>query len=94
VVGEFPAVVVLTKEQVETLLEEVAVRAARLVAAERTMDGEWVDREGVAGMLGYRPSYVSELVRRHGLPCHRVGRKMRFRRREVEAWAEAGGRGR
>jgi excisionase family DNA binding protein len=47
---------------------------------------EWVGRDEVAETLGYKPSYVYELVRRRGLPCRRIGRILRFRREDVEAW--------
>lgn len=70
-------------------LEELVRRAVRDELARGTPPdpaSEWLDRDGVAALLGYRPAYVSELVRHRGLPCTKVGRKMRFSRHEVEAW--------
>lgn len=70
-------------------LEDLVRRAVRdEIARSAPSDPapEWLDRDGVAALLGYKPAYVSELVRHRGLPCTKVGRKMRFSRREVEAW--------
>lgn len=86
--GEPQEVVVLTAGQLRRMLVEAAETAARKVLAEGGIGREWMSRVEVAAMLGYRPSYISELVRRRGLPCHWAGRKMRFRREEVGAWAE------
>ena len=86
-------IVVLSQEQLRELLSEAAELGARRVLEGRENGSEWMDRDGVARMTGYKPTYVSELVRRRGLPCHHVGRKLRFRREEVEAWmARNGGR--
>ena len=68
-------------------LESMIKQAVRTALDDTVNPSEWMGRDEVAEMLGYKPSYVSELVRRRGLPCHRVsGRVMRFRREEVEAW--------
>lgn len=63
------------------------------LGAANSNESEWLDRDGVATLTGYAPSYISELVRRRGLPCVRIGRKMRFRRAEVERWAKERGNG-
>ena len=76
---------VLTHEQLRHMLVEAAEEGARRVIQELD-SSEWMNKDAVADMLGYKDSYISELVRRRGLPCHRVGRKMRFRREEVEEW--------
>jgi excisionase family DNA binding protein len=87
--GKHPSIVVLTREDLRDMLTEVAEAAARRVLDGQGAGAVWLGRSEVADLLGYKQGYVSELVRRRGLPCHRIGRRMRFRRDEVEAWAEA-----
>lgn len=84
-------IVVLSQERLQELLVEAAERGARRVLEECGVESGWMDKDGVANMTGYKPAYISELVRRRGLSCHRVGRKMRFRRDEVEAWMARNG---
>ncbi len=62
------------------------------LAAYRPEPTVWLDREGVAVLLGYQPGYISELVRKHGLPAHGPRRKPRFNRGEVLRWADQRGR--
>lgn len=80
------ALVVVTAAQLRQLLRE----ELRGLLAEQLQPSDWLSATAVAQLLGYRRAYVSELVRRHGLPAHqpngRNGRRM-FRRSEVEAWA-------
>lgn len=52
---------------------------------------EWLTPEQLAKELGYDRRTIPTLVRRRGLPCHRVGRKLRFKRVEVNAWIEQHG---
>lgn len=72
-------------------LADLVRKAVRDALEERPEQRTWLDRDQVASLLAYKPSYIAELVRRRGLPCHRVGRKMRFRRDEVESWAVTDG---
>jgi excisionase family DNA binding protein len=80
------ALVVVTTAQLRQLLRE----ELRALLAEQLRPSDWLSAADVAQLLGYRRAYVSELVRRHGLPAHqpngRNGRRM-FRRTEIEAWA-------
>ena len=41
--------------------------------------------------LGYARRSIPGLVRKRGLPCHPIGRKLRFRRDEVDAWVREHG---
>ena len=82
-----PRIVVLTEDELSSIVAEVSERVARSVLDAHNGSGEWLGRDEVANLLGYKPDYISELVRRRGLPCHRVGRLMRFRRVEVNEWA-------
>lgn len=61
------------------------------LAAYRPEPPEWLDRDDVAVLLGYQPGYISELVRKHGLPAHGPSRKRRFNRGEVLRWADQRG---
>ena len=84
-------IVVLTPDQLREMLVDAAERGARRVLDEFGVESDWMDKDGVSKMTGYRSAYISELVRRRGLPCHRIGRKMRFCRNEVEAWMTRNG---
>lgn len=80
-------VVVVGADELKSMIRE-AVRSALDAASERS--DEWLGPDEVASLLGYKRSYVSELVRRRGLPAHRIGnRHLRFRRSEVLEWMEA-----
>lgn len=42
-----------------------------------------------AALLRVQPSFIYERVRRRSknpIPCHRIGKYLRFRRSEIEAW--------
>jgi len=84
--------VTLTVSQLRALIAiEVCAAMERAVAPR----GDWMTKEEVAEMVGYEPSYISELVRRRGLPAHqRGGRGSRhmFKRAEVEDWIRKGER--
>lgn len=78
------AIAVLSTSDVEGLVERVV---ARLLAA-RAETPEYLDAERAAALLGVSRRSLPQLVRRDGLPVHRVGRLYRFRRDEVIAWLE------
>ena len=78
--------VVLTVDQLRQVLRE---ELARLTTASAPAS-ELMTGDEVAELLGFKPTYINELVRRHGLPaCQPSGRggKRMFRRAAVEAWA-------
>lgn len=64
----------------------VAEGVAQALAANAAPTSEWLSADEVAVLTGYNRRTVPGLVRLHGLPCHPVGRKLRFRRVEVERW--------
>jgi len=82
-----PALVVITVDELRQVVRE---ELAALLDAKDRNASEWLTADDVAQMLGYRRAYVTELARRHGLPCHQPngprGRRL-FRRGEIEAWA-------
>lgn len=54
-------------------------------------DERWVGVDEVAAHLGVARDSVYRWAESKGLPAHRVGRLLRFRLSEVNAWVEAGG---
>lgn len=53
----------------------------------------WVGVDAVAAHLCVGRDSVYRWVEQRGLPARRVGRLLRFRLSEVDAWVEAGGGG-
>ena len=53
------------------------------------MNGErWLSVDDVAAYLGVRRGTVYKWVERLGLPARKVGRLLKFKRSEVDAWVE------
>lgn len=50
----------------------------------------WVDVDEVAAHLGVTRDSVYRWVESKNLPARRVGRLLRFRLSEIDAWVEAG----
>jgi excisionase family DNA binding protein len=81
------ALVVVTPDDLRRLVRDELAALLR----EQLEPDEWITADGIARMLGYRRAYVSELARRHGLPCHQPNgprSRLMFRRSEVEAWLQ------
>jgi excisionase family DNA binding protein len=55
------------------------------------VDERWVGADDVAAHLGVVKDSIYRWVESKELPAHRVGRLLRFRLSEVDAWVEAGG---
>ena len=53
----------------------------------------WVDVEEVAAHLGVGKESIYRWIDKKGLPARRVGRLLRFKLSEVDAWVQAGGGG-
>jgi excisionase family DNA binding protein len=51
-------------------------------------DDRWMSVEDVAAYLGVRRGTVYKWVERLGLPARKVGRLLRFKRSEIDAWVE------
>ena len=75
---------------VEPVLRQVVREELAILVQKPANDGgAWMDADEVASLVGCKRRRVAELVRRQGLPCAgSVGRKLRFRRAEVERWME------
>lgn len=78
----------LTEEDLRRIVREEAASIARGAA---DSPGEWMTPEAAAELIGVKRSYISELTRRHGLPVHKHGRVMRFKRAQVLEWMERRG---
>lgn len=77
--------IVVTADELQALVRQ-AVREELSRQPANTQTVEWIGPDEVARMTGYARRYVAELVRKHGLPAEKVGRKLRFRRSDVEKW--------
>ena len=53
-------------------------------------DERWVGVDDVAAHLGVGKDSIYRWVENRGLPARKVGRLLRFRLSEVDAWVEAG----
>lgn len=92
VVSTDALIVTLTVSQFRAIVARAATEAVERAIVPRA---EWMTRQEVAEMLGYEESYVSELVRRRGLPAHQPGgrgTRQSFKRSEVERWLREGKR--
>ncbi|MFZ2053735.1 MAG: nucleotidyltransferase domain-containing protein [Candidatus Aminicenantales bacterium] len=54
------------------------------------MDERWLSVDDVSKYLGIRPGTVYKWVERRGLPSRKIGRLLKFRRSEIDAWMEGG----
>ena len=52
---------------------------------------KWVGVDDVAAHLGVAKDSIYRWVEKRGLPARKVGRLLRFKLSEVDAWVEAGG---
>jgi excisionase family DNA binding protein len=55
------------------------------------LDERWVGVDDVAAHLGVGRDSVYRWVESRGLPARKVGRLLRFKLSEVDAWVNAGG---
>jgi excisionase family DNA binding protein len=54
-------------------------------------DERWVGVDDVAAHLGVGKDSIYRWVENRGLPARKVGRLLRFKLSEVDAWVDAGG---
>lgn len=54
-----------------------------------SLDSRWLSVEDVSVYLGVKSGTVYKWVERNGLPAKKIGRLLKFRRMDVDAWVEA-----
>ncbi len=52
----------------------------------RRLDGPLLRPEQAAELLAVKPSWIYDAVRTGRLPCHRIGRHIRFTQTMLENW--------
>jgi excisionase family DNA binding protein len=55
------------------------------------MEDRWLSVEEIATYLGVTRDSVYRWVVNRGMPGHRVGRRWKFRKEEVDDWVKSGG---
>ena len=53
-------------------------------------DDRWLSAEEIAEYLGVSKDSVYSWIASKGMPGHRIGKKWRFKRSEVDAWVVSG----
>jgi excisionase family DNA binding protein len=66
----------LIRDEVQRALEPLEARANQAPA-------EWLDREEAAALLKLHPDTLRRMTE---LPHHRIGRKLRYSRRDIETY--------
>lgn len=82
-------VVVLTADELEQLIERAVAAGVRAYeeahAGERADDG-WLETAEVAELMRLHPRSITKLAKTGELPSARVGKLLRFKRGDVEAF--------
>jgi excisionase family DNA binding protein len=55
------------------------------------MENRWLSVDEIGKYLGVSSDTVYRWIDKHGMPAHRVGRLWKFKKKQVDAWIEAGG---
>jgi excisionase family DNA binding protein len=72
------------------LVEQIATRAAELVLERQAQDGSpWLDADGAARYLSTSRERIYDLVQLRKLTTHRDGRRLLFRRAELDRYLKA-----
>ena len=54
-------------------------------------EDRWLSVDEICQYLGVSSDTVYRWIDRSAMPAHRMGRKWKFKRDQVDAWVEAGG---
>lgn len=76
----------------DALLDEIARRAAELVAGRLTPAAPWLDTKGAAKYLCCGTDRIHDLVQLRKLQPCRDGRRLLFKRSDLDAYLEGDGR--
>ena len=79
------SLVILSREE---LVEAVAEGVRRALDDRAETSPEWLTSTSAAELLGVHRKTVERLAKSGRLPVHRVGRLLRFRRSDVDAYLE------
>jgi excisionase family DNA binding protein len=79
--------ITLTDEQVN----EIAARAAELLADRQPATSPWLDTKGAADHIAASPGRIHDLVQLGHLTPRRDGRRLLFRRQDLDAYLEGNG---
>jgi excisionase family DNA binding protein len=82
----------VTLELPDTVLEQIAQRAAELVAAQSSTaltTSPWLDTKGAAAYIAASPGRIHDLVQLGKLTPRRDGRRLLFRGEDLDAYLEA-----
>lgn len=55
------------------------------------MEDRWLSANEIADYLGISPDCVYRWIEGKSMPAHRVGRRWKFRKEEVDDWVKSGG---
>lgn len=70
-------------------VEMIAARAAEILASEQAPQGSpWLDTKGAAEYLACSPARIHDLVQARQLDPRRDGRRLLFRRDELDSYLE------
>ena len=76
----------------EELVEQIAQRAAAILAAEHgPADAGYLDVQGASQFLSCPPSRIYALVSAGRIPVHRDGSRLLFDRQELRGYVDNGG---
>jgi excisionase family DNA binding protein len=55
------------------------------------LNDRWFSVDEICKHLGVSKDTVYKWIDKHGMPAHRMGRLWKFKKKQVDAWVEAGG---
>ncbi|MGC9222139.1 MAG: helix-turn-helix domain-containing protein [Solirubrobacteraceae bacterium] len=84
----------LLEDFISQLAEQVAARLAGQVSGGSDELGEWLDSRHAAEYLGIHRDTLRKLAAERAIPCEQDGPgcKLYFRRTDLDAWRQGGGR--
>lgn len=52
---------------------------------------KWISLEDAANHLGVKPITIRDWIKKDkGIPAHKIGKKWKFKRSELDAWVKSG----
>lgn len=78
-------IVMLTVDELRAIVAEEVARALADRAA-TSASPDWLGPDAAAEIIGVIPRTLARMAHRKEIPASKVGRKLRFRRADLEAW--------